>query len=137
MPAKYENINVTEELLNSEPSSYFVFGDNLMKQGLAGAAKLRHHPRAIGFVTKKAPDGNPKSCYTPEEYAKPFFDQLEQLSNHIKGNPGRKFYVSKLGAGYANRYYIWETLIHHNLVDELEKYDNVVFCWELEKLTSE
>jgi hypothetical protein len=136
MPAKYENIEVTEEFLNKDPSAYFVFGDNATRQGLAGAAKLRHHPRAIGFVTKKAPNGNPKSCFTPEEYAKPFFDQLKQLSNHVKNNPLQKFYVSKLGAGYANRYYIWETLIHHNLVEALGKYDNVIFCWTQEKLTS-
>jgi len=136
MPAKYENITVTEEFLNKDPAAYFVFGDNAKRQGLAGAAKLRNHPRAIGFVTKKEPNGNAKSCFTPEEYAKPFFDQLEQLSKHVANNPQSKFYVSKLGSGYANRYYIWERLIHHNLVGELEKFDNVVFCWELENLTS-
>ena len=136
MSAKFENIEVTEEFLNSQPNAYFVFGDNTIKKGLAGAAKLRNHPRAIGFVTKKAPDGNPKSCYTPDEYAKIFFEQLKQLEVHVKGNPQRKFYVSKLGAGLANRYYIWETVIHHNLIAELGAYDNVVFCWEQERLTS-
>lgn len=137
MPATFENIEVTEETLNSQPNAYFVFGDNLQKQGLAGAAKLRHHPRAIGFITKKAPNGNPKSCFTPEEYSKLFFDQLEQLETHAMSNPQRKFYVSKLGSGYANKHYIWERLIHHNLLETLGKYDNVVFCWEQEKLTSE
>jgi hypothetical protein len=136
MPAKFENIEVTETVLNAEPAAYFVFGDNIQRQGLAGAAKLRNHPRAIGFITKKAPNGNPKSCFTPEEYSKLFFDQLEQLETHIMSNSQRKFYISKLGSGYANRYYIWETLIHHNLIAALNKYDNVVFCWEQEKLTS-
>ena len=136
MPAKFENIEITETVLNSQPNAYFVYGDNLQHQGLAGAAKLRNHPRAIGFVTKKAPNGNPKSCFTPEEYSKPFFDQLKQLSAHIKSKPQQKFYVSKLGSGYANKHYIWERLIHHNLLDELMPYDNVVFCWEEEKLTS-
>ena len=137
MPAKFENIIVTEEFLNKDPNAWFVFGDNLKRQGFAGAAKLRHHPRAIGFNTKKAPDGDPGSCYTPEEYAKPFFSQLKQLRELVDKNPARKFYISKLGAGYANRYYIWEKLIHHNLVDELKECNNVVFCWEEEKLTSE
>ena len=136
MSARYENINVTAEFLNKDPDAYFVFGDNLKHAGYAGAAALRDHPQAIGFITKKEPNGHPKSCFTPEEYAKPFFDQLNQLSELIKNNPYRKFYISKLGSGYANRYYIWEKLIHHNLTSELEKFNNVVFCWEPENLTS-
>lgn len=136
MSAKFENIEITETRLNDEPNSYFVFGDNLTKQGLAGGAKLRNHPRAIGFITKKAPNGNSKSCFTPEEYSKLFFDQLEQLETHIINNPQRKFYISKLGSGYANKHYIWERIIHHNLLESLGKYDNVVFCWEQENLTS-
>lgn len=137
MPSKFENIIVTEDFLNKDPNAFFVFGDNLQRQGFAGAAALRHHPRAIGFVTKKAPNGYIKSCFEPEEYSKIFFDQLKQLSSHIQKNPQRKFYISKLGAGYANKHYIWEKLIHHNLIAELSSFDNVVFCWEEEKLTSE
>jgi hypothetical protein len=130
MPATYANIIVTEELLNSEPDSFFVYGDNLQKRGLGGAAKMRNHPRAIGFVTKKEPTNNEGACFTPEEYAKLFFDQLDKLSNHIKSNPSKKFYISKLGSGLANRYWIWERVISHNLQDEVGGYENVVFCWD-------
>jgi hypothetical protein len=130
MPAKYENINVTEEFLNKDPNAFFVFGNNLQNKGTGGAAKLRHHPRAIGFLTKKAPDHAPKSCYTVEEYSKIFFKLLAQLKEHVIKNPSRKFYVSKLGAGLANRYMIWELLIKHNLEAELGEYDNVIFCWD-------
>lgn len=129
MPATYDNIIVTEDLLNSEPRSFFVFGDNLLRKGLGGAAKLRNHPNAIGFMTKKAPTNDQGACFTPEEYAKPFFEQLDQLSAIIKSRPGDKFYISKLGSGLANRYWIWERVISHNLQDELGGYDNVVFCW--------
>lgn len=137
MPAKYKQINVTYEFLNSEPSAIFVYDDNLTKQGLNGTAALRNHPRTIGFVTQKAPEGVPRCCFKPEEYVKIFFDVLEQISMHISKNTKLTFYIPKLGSGYANKYFIWETLIHHNLVRELEKYDNVVFCWEQEKLTSD
>ena len=130
MPATYQNIIITEEILNNEPNSFFVYGDNAQRKGLGGAAKLRNHPRAIGFVTKKEPTNNQGACFTPEEYAKPFFDQLDQLSAHIKNSPNSKFYVSKLGSGLANRYWIWERVISHNLQDELGGYDNVVFCWD-------
>ena len=129
MPATYQDITITEEFLNKEQNAFFVYGDNLQRRGTAGAAKLRHHPRAIGFVTKKEPTHDQGACFTPEEYAKPFFEQLDQLSAHIKNNPGNKFYISKLGSGLANRYWIWEKVISHNLQDELGGYDNVVFCW--------
>jgi len=136
MPAKFENIEVTPEFLNSRGDIYYVYGDNGSKQGSTDTAKLRGHPRAIGFIVRKAPDDAAKSCFTPEEYVKPFFDQLKQLSTHIVNNKQQTFYVSKLGFGSANKHYIWERLVYHNLVSALGVYDNVVFCWEQEKLAS-
>lgn len=133
MPAKYENITVTEEFLNKNPSAFFVFGDNLEHKGTGGAAALRHHPRAIGFVTKKAPTNNMGASFTADEYRKVFFKLLEQLKEHISKNPGRMFYISKLGAGLANKHRIWELIIKHNLIAELEVFDNVVFCWNKEE----
>jgi hypothetical protein len=130
MAAKFEKLIVTAEFLNKDPNAFFVFGDNLQNKGTGGAAKLRGHPRAIGFLTKKAPDHQSKSCYTVDEYSKIFFKLLAQLKEHIVKNPSRKFYISKLGAGLANRYMIWELVIRHNLIAELEGCDNVVFCWE-------
>jgi hypothetical protein len=130
MPATFKRIEITPEFLNSTPDAYFVFGDNLQKIGLGGAAKLRGHPKAIGFVTKKAPSNELNASFKPEEYASLFFDQLKQLEAHIKNNPKHTFYVSKLGSGLANRYYIWQKIIGHNLTDALGEYDNVVFCWD-------
>lgn len=36
-------------------------GDNLDGRGLGGAAKLRYHKQAIGFITKKHPDDEDES----------------------------------------------------------------------------
>jgi hypothetical protein len=130
MPATFKQIIVTEELLNNEPSSYFVYGDNTIRQGTGGAAKLRHHPRAIGFVTKKEPNSKPSSSFKPDEYLKMFFEQLRQLSGIINSNPQQKFYISKIGGGLANRYRIWELVIRQNLIAEFGDNDNVVFCWD-------
>lgn len=130
MPATFKRIEITQEFLDKTPDAYFVFGDNSQKQGLGGAAKLRHHPRAIGFVTKKAPSNQIGAFFQPEEYASAFFSQLKQLEGHVKNNPKHIFYVSKLGSGLANRYYIWQKLIKHNLIDTLKEYSNVVFCWD-------
>jgi len=130
MPATYQKLVVDAALLDQDTGSYFVYGDNESRQGTAGAAALRHHPRAIGLITKRAPGTKPSECFKPEEYIKPFFQQLKQLEDIIKNAPHQKFYISKVGSGAANKYYIWQLLIKPNLVVALQEYDNVVFCWE-------
>jgi hypothetical protein len=128
--AIYKNITITQEFLDTHPNVYFVFGDNIIRQGKGGAAALRYHPHAIGFITKKYPDNKPESFYKPEEYASIFYEELEKLVKIIKKRPDKTFYVSQLGAGLANKFYIWEKLIKNSLVIALQKFDNVVFCWE-------
>ena len=127
--ATYKNILITHELLDSEPNSYVIFGDNLIHRGFGGAAKLRDHPHAIGFITKKYPDNKDESFYRPEEYSPVFFEELEKLKKLVKSKPDKKFYITQIGGGLANKFYIWEKLVRHNLVRVLEPYDNVVFCW--------
>lgn len=128
--ATYKNMQITWEFLDTTPSAYFVFGDNLQKRGKGGAAILRDHPHSLGFITKKFPDNNDGAFYHPEEYSPVFFEELRKLEEIIKKHPEKTFYVSKLGAGLANKFRIWELLIHHNLTMALDKYSNVVFCWE-------
>lgn len=127
--ALYKNINITKDFLDENTNSYFVFGDNLERWGYGGAAKLRDHPRAIGFITKKFPDNQDESFYKPEEYSAVFFEELNKLKNLVEEKSDKTFYISQLGGGLANKYHIWQKLIHHNLVDTLSHLDNVVFCW--------
>lgn len=128
--AKFENITITRDFLNINPDVYFIYGDNLERYGFGGAAILRDHPHAIGFITKKFPDNKDSSFYRPEEYSNVFFEELKKLKKIIASKPDKTFYISQLGGGLANRYRIWEKLIHHNLIAKLEKFDNVVFCWD-------
>jgi hypothetical protein len=128
--ATYKDIRITWQFLDNHPNSYFIFGDNLQRRGKGGAATIRDHPHAIGFITKKFPDNNDGSFYMPEEYSSVFFEELKKLEKVIKSNPHKTFYISKLGAGLANKFRIWELLVQHNLTLTLEKYNNVVFCWE-------
>jgi hypothetical protein len=127
--AIYKEITITEEFLEKNPTSYFVFGDNIERWGKGGAAALRDHPHAIGFITKKFPDNKIESFYRPEEYSPVFFEELEKLKKIIEKRPDKTFYISQLGGGLANKFYIWQKLIRHNLVKALENFDNVVFCW--------
>ena len=128
--SKYENIQITKGFLDSNPNAYFVFGDNLERMGYGGAAILRDHPHAIGFITKKFPDNKDSSFYRPEEYSAIFFEELKKLKNIIQQRPTKTFYISQLGGGLANKFFIWQKLIRHNLVKELDNLDNVVFCWK-------
>jgi hypothetical protein len=128
--ARYEDIEITEYFLDSNPDSYFIFGDNLIKEGYGGAAKLRDHPHAIGFITKKFPDNKDTSFYKPEEYSPIFFEELKKLKILIEKRPDKTFYISQIGGGLANKYRIWDLLIHHNIVLTFENFDNVVFCWK-------
>lgn len=130
MGAIYSNTKITLEQLNREVASYLVYGDNALRQKNDGSAALRQHPRTIGFVVEKEPTAKPSKCFKPTEYAKMFFDQLKQLSNIIKSDRNKKYYISQLGAETSNKFYIWELLIKHNLEAELGELDNVVFCWE-------
>jgi hypothetical protein len=127
--AIYKTCIVTLEFLDNNPNAYFVFGDNLERYGHGGAAKLRDHPHAIGFITKKFSDNKDESFYKPEEYSSIFFEELDKLKKIVQKRPDKTFYVSQLGGGSANRYKIWEKLIRHNLVRSLSDSDNVVFCW--------
>ena len=128
--ATYKNLTITHEFLDMNPDAYVIFGDNLIKKGFGGAAKLRDHPHAIGFITKKYPDNKDESFYRPEEYSPVFFEELEKLKVLVKRKPEKTFYITQLGGGLANKFRIWQKLIHHNLVMALEQFDNVVFCWK-------
>ena len=54
---------ITKEYLRNNLNNMFVFGDNLLRRGYAGAASLRDEPNAYGFITKKAPNNDDKSFY--------------------------------------------------------------------------
>ena len=131
--AQYKDIKITFEFLNSNPDSYFVFGDNFMKKANSeSACKTKAHPHALSFITKKFPGQDDGSFYRPDEYEMIFFEELIKLGRIIERYPTKTFYISKLGSGAANRFLIWEKLISIYLVRSLEKFDNVVFCWSKE-----
>ena len=130
MPATYKEITVNHEFLDHNPEAYYIYGDNIERKGRDDLAKLRLHPHALGFITKKFPDDDDSSFYKPEEYSAIFFEELNKLVKIVEKRPDKTFYISPLGSSNrANRYRIWELLICHNLTAKLEKFDNVIFCW--------
>lgn len=122
------NENITADILNKNPSWIFVFGDNTLRKGLGGAAKLRYHPQSYGFITKKYPTYNDDAFYTVEEYKDIFLKEVEKLVKLIKSKPNNIFLISKLGAGLANRHFIFEKVILPSIKEKLN-YSNVTFLW--------
>jgi hypothetical protein len=127
--AKYNNFIVTKEFLDKNEDAVFVFGDNTIRQGYGGAAILRDHPRAYGFITKKYPDNRDESFYRPEEYQVDFLASAVELMLFVEQNIDKTFYISQLGGGLANKYKIWEKVVKPGLIKYFTEYENVVFLW--------
>jgi hypothetical protein len=122
-------VTITKEYLQKHPNEIFVFGDNIIRKGYNGAAKLRDEKNAYGFITKKYPDNNDISFYTPDEYKDVYFDEIKKLKSVIELHQDKLFLISKLGSGLANRYRIFESVIEPNIMRDLSKFDNVEFLW--------
>lgn len=119
---------VTKEYLRQHPDHIFVFGDNTIRQGKGGAAILRDEPNVYGFITKIYPDNQDMSFYRPESYRHIFKAEMEGLMELIEATPNNTYLISKLGAGLANKYQIWEKVIQPGL-EVLRKYKNVVYLY--------
>lgn len=119
-------MKITKSYLRNNPDHIFVFGDNLKRKGYGGAAKLRDEPNTYGFITKKAPNNNDGSFYKPDEYKQKFDVELKRLIKEIEYKQKSIFLITKLGAGLANKYGIYQKIIKPGLTI-LEKYDNVRF----------
>ena len=116
---------ITAEFLQENPNIIFVFGDNLVRAGKGGAARLRDEPNTYGFLTKKYPNNKDSSFFHPKEYKKIFYREFLFLIKKIKKNPEKTYIIPKLGSGLANRYFIYEKIIQPNL-KKLKSLKNVI-----------
>lgn len=121
---------VTREYLTTHNYTVFVFGDNLLRVGTAGGAKFRDLPNTHGFITKKRPSMEPEAFYTPDEYQSVFDEEANRLVEYVRNLPNTQFLVTRLGAGFANKFGIFETIIRPQLPKLLEPYDNVYLLWD-------
>ena len=99
------------KFLASNPDCIFVFGDNLKRRGYGGGAALRDYTNTYGFITKKYPSNEQRSFYTLQEYGDFFDTELEKFLNYTKEHKDKLFLVSRLGAGLANKYGMFERII--------------------------
>lgn len=126
--ANGQQLLITEAWLESHPDCIFVFGDNNLRRGKVGAAKLRNVANSYGFITKQLPCNEDSCFFKPDEYLPVYKRELELLSNIIKCEPEHTFLITKLGAGFANRFDIFESIIEPDIKESLQQ-ENVVFLW--------
>lgn len=63
---------ITRILVQSDRDSWFVFGDNMIRRGLAGqAAAMRGEPNTIGVPTKWAPERRPAAYFSDNDRLNP------------------------------------------------------------------
>ena len=106
-----------------------MFGDNTIRSGKKGAAMLRDEPNAYGFITKIYPDSRDCSFYKPASYQRIYRLEIRKLEAKALLNTGKTYLISKLGAGLANRFGIWEQVIEPNIKNDLGHLPNVRFLW--------
>lgn len=120
---------ITKQYLRRHPNHVFVFGDNNLRRGKGGAAYLRDELNTYGFITKKKPNNFDSSFYTVDEYIKVYKEEINKLISEIKEYDDRIYLISKLGAGLANKYRIFEEVIEKNIKEDLKNFNNVKFLW--------
>jgi len=121
---------ITSTYLSHHPLHVFVFGDNKLRRGTAGAAKLRYLPNTYGFITQKYPSRDNEAHYHAREYEQIYKKEIEKLRKFIKDCPVRTFLISRVGGGLANQYRIWQKVIQPNIRKDLGDLPNVEFLWE-------
>jgi len=121
-------ILISRKYLLDQPDEIFVFGDNLERWGCGGAARLRNEPNTYGFITKKKPTLEDSSYYTSDEYTIVYKSEINKLTSLIETSPNKIFLISKLGAGLANKFNIFEEIIEPNIKKDLT-FNNVKFLF--------
>ena len=92
---------IRREDVQANPDKVFVFGDNVLRQGLGGQAKeMRGEPNVIGIVTKHSPESNPESYFNDKDFdkLKKYIDSdVNQIIEKIK--QGKTIVFPKMGIG--------------------------------------
>ena len=95
------------QLCKANPSTLFVFGDNLRRSGMGGQAIIRYEPNTYGIATKVAPDRRDISYFSDlvPAHREAILDDLKGLQHVLRTNPNRYtavvFPAGGLGTGLS------------------------------------
>ena len=126
MPVEFRKV-ITRKMLQDEPNTLFIFGDNLMRRGLGGQAKeMRGEPNAIGLPTKHAPSMDEDSFFTEDDIKflmEPVAVIISKLVSHLENGGTVVWPQDGVGTGRAelkkrapNIYCLYENVLKTLLV---------------------
>jgi hypothetical protein len=97
---------ISRKILQDNPDTLFVFGDNMMEQGLGGQAKeMRGEPNAVGIPTKFLPSYEPQAFFSDDDFyrVKTKIDaQVLKLFVHASGGGDIVWPEDGIGTGLAD-----------------------------------
>lgn len=86
MPILFQHRIYREDLRNN-PKIFYVFGDNVVRQGLGGqAGEMRGEPNALGVATKWEPSMNFDAFFSDDDYSriiKIINRDLDEIEHHL------------------------------------------------------
>ena len=97
--------HITRQMLKNSPDTLFVFGDNMLEQGLGGQAKeMRGESNAVGIPTKYAPGMREADFFINDDLkkAKPVIDErFTRLKQHAEKGGDIVWPEDGIGTGLA------------------------------------
>ncbi len=93
---------ITRRMLQAEPDTIFVFGDNMLGLGFGGQAKeMRGEPNAFGIPTKHKPSNKPDAFFTDEDFNGPAGTRIMMCLGDLLRfqKQGRKIVLPEDGIG--------------------------------------
>ncbi len=92
-------------MLKARPDDLFVFGDNMLRQGLGGqAAECRGEPNAVGVPTKHKPSWDSDAFFSDADFThvKPVIDaECRKLARHLRQGGTVVLPADGIGTGRA------------------------------------
>ena len=97
---------ITRDKVKENPDVLYLFGDNIVRQGLGGQAKeMRGEPNTLGIVSKKYPSNSSSSFYTDEDFytwLEVFSSDIKNLAESVNSGKYRAIVIPQIGVGLAD-----------------------------------
>lgn len=106
MIAYRTNKIITRDKVKENHDVLYLFGDNIVRQGLGGQAKeMRGEPNTLGIVSKKYPSNSSSSFYTDEDFyswLQVFSADIKNLAEKINSGQYKALVIPPIGVGLAD-----------------------------------
>jgi len=105
MPIRREAY-ITRQMLRDEPSTLWVFSDNLIGRGFIGQAyEMRGEPNAVGIPTKRLPAMDPVAYFDDADmgvFLATAAEPLHRLLIHLRAGGSVVWPTAGVGTGWAD-----------------------------------